>query len=563
MDKKLLPEGLVLDAITAEPPRDPSHGDIATNAAMVLAKPAQMNPRDVAKLIAEELEKLEEIQQVDVAGPGFINITLSASMWQKLIPVILQQGIKYGSSSLGENQLLNVEFVSANPTGPMHIGHARGAVFGDALARLLKKAGYNVVQEYYINDAGAQVETLARSAYLRYREALGEKVSIPEGLYPGEYLVPVGQILKEMYQNRLLSMQEEEYLPLVKKVSLEMMMALIRRDLADLGIVHDIFVSERTLHDSGAIESTLAFMKEKGLVYKGVLEPPKGKTPEDWEPREQTLFRATDFGDDIDRPLQKSDGSWTYFAADIAYHADKLKRGFNHMLLELGSDHSGYLKRLKAAVSALSDRKATLEIKFHALVNFMENGVPLKMSKRKGTFTTVRDVIDEVGKDIVRFIMLTRKNDMILDFDLVKVKEQSKDNPVFYVQYAHARAHSILRMAQKECPKAIELASKDTTVVQLLQSEEELNLIKLMAEWPRLVESAALSYEPHRVAFYLQQLAAEFHGLWNKGKDNTLLRFVVPDNVALTAARVLLVQSLAIVIASGLDVFCIQAKEEM
>lgn len=559
-----LPAELNLDAITAEPPRDASHGDIATNAAMVLAKPAKMNPRAVADAISAELRKDEDIESVEIAGPGFINIRLKPKMWQMAVADILSKGLHYGDSDMGGSQLMNVEFVSANPTGPMHIGHARGAVFGDALARLLAKAGYKVVKEYYINDAGAQVDTLARSAYLRYREALGEKITIPEGLYPGDYLKPAGLKLKEKYGKELLDKTEEEYLPTVKKETLAAMLELIKKDLADLGIQHDVFVSEKSLHDAGRIEESFEKLKSKGLIYQGVLEPPKGKTPEDYEPREQTLFKATQFGDDVDRPMKKSDGSWTYFAADVAYHEDKLERGFNHMLLELGSDHQGYLKRLKAAVAALSDNKATLEIKFHALVNFMENGVPLKMSKRKGTFATVRDVIDEVGKDILRFIMLTRKNDMILDFDLAKVKEQSKDNPVFYVQYSHARAKSIVRMAEKECPAAVELAKKhDPALLVRLEDEAELALIKRMAEWPRLVELAAQHYEPHRIAFYLQDLASEFHALWNKGKDNAILRFIIADEVELTAARLMMVEAFAAVVASGLDVFCIEAADEM
>lgn len=559
-----LPEGLNLAPITSEPPRDSSHGDIATNAAMVLAKSAKKNPRQIAELIVAELQKDDVIEAVEIAGPGFINLRLNKAAWVHIIPAALEQGIHFGDSNLGGNQKLNVEFVSANPTGPMHIGHARGAVFGDALARLLSKAGYDVVREYYINDAGAQVDTLARSAYLRYLEALGEEIKIPEGLYPGDYLKPVGQLLKDKYGDSLKSQSEDEYLPLVKKDALEAMLELIKTDLADLGIKHDVFVSEKSLHEAGTVDDTLHLLKEKGLVYRGVLEPPKGKKPEDWEPREQTLFKATQFGDDVDRPLQKSDGSWTYFAADIAYHADKLKRGFNHMLLELGSDHFGYLKRMKAAVAALSDNKATLEVKFHAIVNFMENGVPLKMSKRAGTFATVRDVINEVGKDIIRFIMLTRKNDMVLDFDLAKVKEQSKDNPVFYVQYAHARTYSIRRMAQQECPEAVKLAaSRDTKLLDLITSDDELQLIKRMAEWPRLVELAAQSYEPHRIAFYLQELAAEFHGLWNKGKDNAILRFIIADNIELSAARLMLVEAFAYIVASGLDVFCIEASKEM
>lgn len=553
-------------AITVEPPRDPSHGDVATNAALVLAKTWNMPPLALAKKMAERFQQIDGVKSATVAGPGFINMTLVPSLWYEVLAAILQEQAGFGNSALGQGKKVNVEYVSANPTGPMHIGHARGAVYGDALALLLLKAGFDVTKEYYINDAGSQINTLLRSAFLRYRQATGEDIGpIPEGYYPGGYLIPVGEGLKEKYGNTLKHMPEHEWMKEIREFTLDSMLALIKNDLLDLGIVHDVFVSEQSLQDKDKINEALELLEKKGLVYKGQLEAPKGKPPEDWEPREQTLFRSTLFGDDVDRPLKKSDGSWTYFAADIAYHLDKIQRGFYAMVVGLGVDHGGYVKRLQAAVSALSDNQAKIEIKLHALVNFLENGVPVKMSKRAGTFATVRDVIDAVGKDIIRFIMLTRKNDMVLDFDVEKVKEQSKDNPVFYVQYAHARAKSVIRHTQKDCPEAVILYNSGNlaSLFPLLATEEELALLKIMAAWPRIVEAAAASYEPHRIAFYLQELAAAFHGYWNKGKENAILRFIVVGNPELTAARLGLVKAVAWVIASGLFVFNIGPMEEM
>ncbi len=556
-----LPQGLSFDAVTAEPPREAAHGDIATNAGLVLAKAAGKNPREIAEKLAEGLRQLPYVTEVGIAGPGFINLRLTQDFWQCIVKDILTEGVGYGDSDMGKNLPMNVEYVSANPTGPMHIGHARGAVFGDALALLLIKAGYNVTKEYYINDAGAQVDVLAKSAFLRYREALGQDIgAIPDGLYPGEYLKGAGEALKHQYGDALLDMSEAEWLPLVRQSAIESMLALIKQDLADLGVVHDVFTSEAGLHKRGLVDEALTFLENKGLIYKGILEAPKGKTPEDWEPREQTLFRATQFGDDVDRALKKSDGSWTYFASDIAYHLDKIRRGFNHMVLELGKDHGGYLKRMKAAVAGLSDNKAEIAIKFHDLVNFMDNGQPVKMSKRKGTFTTVRDVLDEVDKDIIRFIMLSRKNDMVLDFDFAQVKEQSKDNPVFYVQYAHARARSVLRNAGV-ADAAIDAI--DDKALALLQNPAEIDVIKTLAQWPRLVESAAATFEPHRIVYYAQEVAAAFHSLWNKGKEHDNLRFIIEGNAELTLARLALVKALSLVIKSALCVIGVDAVEEM
>lgn len=553
-----------IDNVAVEPPREVTHGDLSTNAAMVLSKANDMKPRDLAELIISLIKDFEEIESVEIAGPGFINMRLKKEVWQNIILEILKDGVGYGNSTLGKGQGYNIEYVSANPTGPMHIGHARGAVYGDALALLLVKAGYNVTKEYYINDAGGQIDVLARSSYLRYREALGETIEIPEGLYPGEYLKIVGESLAQKYGKDLLAKKEREWLPIVRTFAVDSMLALIKNDLADLGIHHDIFTSEKKLKDDGRIEDALELMEKKGLLYQGVLEAPKGKTPEDWEPREQTLFKATDFGDDVDRALKKSDGSYTYFAADIAYHLDKIERGANKMAIVLGADHGGYVKRLQAAVKALSDGKATIDVKISQLVNFMEDGIPMKMSKRAGTFTTVRDVINEVGKDVIRFIMLTRKNDMVLDFDLKLAKEQSKDNPVFYVQYAHARAQSVLRNAHSDASEAYALYKNITPeVLRMITSEDELHLIKIMASWPRVVEAAAVACEPHRIAFYLQELSACFHSLWNKGKDNAIMRFIIKDKPELTAARLAMLDAMAKIIASGLFVFNVEPLKEM
>ena len=614
-----LPEHVVDTKIEATPPREAGHGDIATNAAMVLAAQVGGNPKELAaKLIdslpirgrvrvgaqlgktspngaplpTSPLAGEEFILKAEVAGPGFINLTLAPSVWQEALLDILENGKDYGNSAIGAGQRINIEFVSANPTGPMHVGHGRGAVYGDALATLMTKAGYEVTREYYINDAGGQVDKLAESAHLRYREACGEVIGdIPEGLYPGDYLIPVGRKLKELYGDTLQLAPREQWLPLVRTVTLESMMLMIKDDLASLGIHHNVFTSERQLADSGKVEEALALLEAKGLIYHGILEAPKGKAPDDWEPREQTLFKSTDFGDDCDRAVKKSDGSWTYFAPDIAYHFDKCKRGFTKLIDVLGADHGGYAKRIKAAVAALSEGKVTLEVKLCQLVKFMRGGEPLKMSKRAGTFVTVREVVEEVGKDVFRFIMLTRKNDVPLDFDFAKVMEQSKDNPVFYVQYAHARAQSILRRVVEECPEALMISPSPSwgegrgggvsgkpssgapsltlppagggDMLSRLSHPEELALIRLMCNWPRLVESAALGLEPHRVAFYLQELAAAFHGFWNLGNDDLGLRFIVKHDIELTAARIMLVRAVAVVIASGLNVLGVEPVDEL
>lgn len=543
------------DQISVEPPKDIAHGEMSTNAAMVLAVKAGKKPRELAEMLQGRLKQIPWIQTVEIAGPGFINVRLVPTLWYEVLLDIRNQGVTFGGSTLGQGKKVNVEYVSANPTGPMHIGHARGAVYGDALASLLVKAGFSVTREYYINDAGAQVDTLARSVYLRYREALGETITIPEGLYPGDYLKPVGKLLALEQGTRLVGEAESVWLPKVRPFAIAQMLELIKQDLRDLGVKHDVFISEKALQDAGKIQEVMEILRAKGLIYNGILEAPKGKKPEEWEPREQTLFKATEFGDDSDRPLQKSDGTYTYFASDIAYHQDKLARGFNHMVLVLGADHGGYIKRLKAVVSALSNKRATIDVKISQLVNFLDQGVPIKMSKRKGSFTTVRDVIEEVGADVIRFIMLTRKNDVVLDFDLNVVKEQSKDNPVFYVQYAHARCCSVLRHAATEVPKSIAMIpALSSTDLLALSDPTEVQLIQLLATWPRIVESAALAHEPHRIAFYVQEVAAQFHALWNKGKDDAMLRFIVVDNISLTAARLLLIQAVSQVIASGLEV---------
>jgi len=559
-----LSESVNAAAVTVEPPRDPSHGDIATNAAMVLAGQAKKNPRDLASLIAKKLESLEEVATVEIAGPGFINLRLTPQSWLNVIPAILSHGICYGESDAGAGHKINVEYVSANPTGPLHVGHSRGAVYGDALASLLKFVGYDVTREYYINDAGAQVDVLARSAYLRYREACGETVEIPKGLYPGAYLIPVGQALKQAHGTTLMTMGEPQWLPVVKPFAISQMLTLIKHDLADLGIHHDVFVSEQSLHDAGKIQQAIALLGEKGLIYRGVLEPPKGKLPDDWEEREQLLFKSTAYGDDVDRALQKPDDSYTYFAADLAYAQDKIARGFATLVYMLGADHGGYKKRMEAAVSALSDKQVNADIKLCQLVNLFKDGEPLKMSKRAGNFETVRDVLDTVGKDILRFIMLTRKSDMVMDFDMDKVKEQSKENPVFYVQYAHARAKSLLRLAEEQSPQALEMSQVPTQeLLALLSQDQEMALIRDLASYPRMVEAAAAACEPHRVAYYLQELAASFHGLWNSGNQEEGLRFIVASQPQLTAARLALARAVAIVVASGLSILGVEPAEEL
>jgi arginyl-tRNA synthetase len=561
MAEGTLPSGLDLSAVAVEPPRDAGHGEMATNAAMVLAKPAGMQPRAIADALAVRLMADPRIAGADVAGPGFLNLRLEPVAWQGLVREVLVQGTGYGRSSLGQGRKVNVEFVSANPTGPMHVAHARGAVVGDALAALLDFAGYAVTREYYINDGGGQVDVLARSAYERYREAHGLSPEIAEGLYPGDYLIPVGQALKDKYGDSLLEQPESVWLADVRVFSTDMMMAMIREDLAALGVTMDVYSSEKALYGTGQIEAAIERLRGLDLIYTGVLEPPKGKAPEDWEPREQTLFRSTAFGDDQDRPVQKSDGAWTYFAPDIAYHYNKVMRGFDELINIFGADHSGYVKRLKAVVSALSENRVTLDIKLIQLVKLLKGGQIVKMSKRAGTFVTLRDLIDEVGPDVVRFVMLTRKNDVALDFDFDKVTEQSKDNPVFYVQYANARVNSILRKA-RDAGVDVSDAALSAAHLAHLGHEAELEVIRKLGEWPRLVEIAAKGHEPHRVAFYLYELASDFHGLWNKGNDDDSLRFL-QDDTAISAAKIALVRAVGVVICSGLGILGVTPVEEM
>jgi arginyl-tRNA synthetase len=555
-----LPADLDLSRVAVEPPRDAAHGDIATNAAMVLAKPAGQAPRAVAETLARRLEKLPDVTGVSIAGPGFINLRLADGFWQARIADILAAGTDFGASKMGAGRRVNVEYVSANPTGPLHIAHARGAVVGDALAALLAKAGYEVTREYYINDAGAQVDILARSAHLRYLEALGETIAaIPEGLYPGEYLKEVGQALAARDGDKWRGQPESAWLVPVRRFAIDMIMGWVRDDLKALGIEQEVFSSERALVEAGGVERAVKTLEDRGLIYVGILKPPKGKQPEDWEPRPQTLFRATEFGDDVDRPLKKSDGSWTYFAADIAYHYDKFRRGTPEMIDIWGADHAGYIKRLQAAVTAVTGGQGSLDVKICQLVRLLREGQPVKMSKRAGTFVTLREVIEEVGKDVLRFIMLTRKNDAALDFDLAKVMEQSRDNPVFYVQYAHARARSVQRQAEEALPGV----EKRVPDLGRLTDSDEIALIKLMAGWPRIVESAAEAHEPHRIAFYLYDVAAAFHALWNKGNEEAGLRFLQAGDPALTAARLAMVRAMALTIAAGLRIFGVEPAEEM
>jgi arginyl-tRNA synthetase len=557
-----------LARIVVEPPRGASHGDVATNAAMALAKDTGLKPRALADKIAAELGKLPEVTKTEIAGPGFINLTLDPAVWRMALAAVIRDGADYGRGSVG--QPVNVEYVSANPTGPMHVGHCRGAVFGDALANLLAVAGFAVTREYYINDAGGQVDVLARSAFLRYREALGESIgAIPEGLYPGDYLVPVGAALAKEYGDKLKAMPEADWLPLIRAKAITMMMAMIRDDLAALNVKHDVFFSERSLIEgSDQVGATIEQLRADGQVYEGRLPPPKGAPVEDYEDREQTLFRATSFGDDVDRPLKKSDGSYTYFASDIAYHKSKFDRGFRDMIDVWGADHGGYIKRMKAAVKAVSNESAELDVKIVQLVKLMRAGVEVKMSKRSGEFITLREVVDEVGRDAVRFMMLYRKNDAPLDFDLAKVIEQSKDNPVFYVQYGHARGHSVFRNAAEALPDLpAEGAARTTYLSQAdlarLDDPGELSLMRKLALYPRLVEAAALAHEPHRVAFYLYELASEFHGQWSRGTGAPHLRFIIPHDPQLTVARLALVQGLVTVLASGLALLGVEAPNEM
>ncbi|MGV2128304.1 arginine--tRNA ligase [Agrobacterium vitis] len=557
---------LSFDRIVVEPPRDASHGDAATNAAMVLAKPLGVSPRVLADLIGEKLKEDADIAEVSVAGPGFLNIRLSVAYWQRLLANVIAEGTDFGRSKTGAGRKVNVEYVSANPTGPMHVGHCRGAVVGDALANLLAFAGYGVTKEYYINDAGSQIDVLARSVFLRYREALGETVGeIPAGLYPGDYLIPVGEALAQEYGVRLHNMPEEQWMEIVKDRAIDAMMVMIREDLAALNVHHDLFYSERQLHANGAaaIRTAINDLTFKGHVYRGTLPPPKGQLPEDWEDREQTLFRSTEVGDDIDRPLIKSDGSYTYFAADVAYFKDKYDRGFDRMIYVLGADHGGYVKRLEAVAKAVSEGKAKLTVLLCQLVKLYRDGEPVKMSKRSGDFVTLRDVVEEVGRDSVRFMMLYRKSSETLDFDFAKVTEQSKDNPVFYVQYAHARCMSIFRQA-REAFGDIDL-SPDVlgAAVTSITEPSEVQLIAKLAEYPRIIEASAQSMEPHRIAFYLYDLASSFHAHWNKGKDQPELRFVNDKNRQSSLARLGLVHAVASVLQSGLAITGTDAPQEM
>ena len=547
------------EKLVVELPREESHGDLACNAAMVLAKQVGMAPRDLAGLLADKLAAHEDIAAVDIAGPGFLNITLKPGVWPAELTAILSAGSVYGQSDIGSGQAVNVEFVSANPTGPLHAAHARGAIFGDALANLLAFCGFQVTREYYINDAGAQVDTLARSAFLRYREALGEEgITIPEGLYPGEYLKDVGEALKARYQDSLRDQPEVVTLPIVRSFAIDAMMDGIKADLRDLGIEMDVFSSERHLVEQGRVDEAMGSLRDRGLVYRGVLAPPKGQLPDDWEEREQLLFRATEFGDDTDRPLQKSDGSWTYFASDVAYHADKLNRTGGALINVWGADHGGYVKRMTAATQALSEQNDMLDVKLCQLVTLLDKGKPVKMSKRAGTFVTLRDVMETVGANVMRFIMLTRRNDQTLEFDYAKVTEKSRENPVFYVQYAHARASSVLRQEDIRG-----LTAQGQPDLALLSDMHEVRLIKQLASWPSVVRAAALTHEPHRVAFYLIDLAALFHGLWNAGRDNPALRFILDSDAELTRARLSLVAASAHVIKAGLSLLSVDAPEEM
>ncbi|QDC09942.1 arginine--tRNA ligase [Oceanicola sp. D3] len=561
MAEGALPEGLELANVTVEPPRDAAHGDMATNAAMVLAKPAKANPREIAAKLAERLANDPRVAQAEIAGPGFINLSLAGEVWGGVVKAALADRSSYGRSDLGDGKRVNVEFVSANPTGPMHVGHTRGAVFGDALASLLAYAGYEVTREYYINDGGAQVDVLARSVYLRYLEAHGQEVAFEDGTYPGDYLIPVGKALKDKVGDAFVGKGEQFWLEEVRDFATEAMMGLIREDLKALGVEMDVFFSEKGLYGTGKIEAAIDDLKGKGLIYEGKLKPPKGKLPDDWEAREQTLFRSSEYGDDEDRPVQKADGNWAYFAPDIAYHYDKVQRGFDELIDIFGADHGGYVKRMKAAVAALSENRVPLDVKLIQLVKLFKDGQEFKMSKRAGTFVTLRDVVDEVGADVTRFVMLTRKNDAPLDFDFAKALEQSKDNPVFYVQYAHARVRSVMRKAEAAGWKLDPVTMLDQDLDTL--HEAELPVARKLAEWPRLVEIAARGHEPHRIAFYLYELAQAFHALWNRGNDTPELRFFQEGNESASLPKIAMAKAVSVVISSGLGILGVTPAEEM
>lgn len=551
--------------INVEPPRDKGHGDVATNVAMVFAKKLSIKPRDLAIKICNELDRNDNVSVAEVAGPGFINIKLVDEVWFESLHFILKSGKEYGSSALGTGKKINIEYVSANPTGPLHAAHARGAVVGDALARLLKKTGYEVCKEYYINDAGSQVNILAQSTFLRYQEVLGDdSIVIPDGHYPGIYLKDIALQIVEKDGDKWLSKSVEETLDAFKKYSVQMMMEKVKTDLNSLGIEMDIFSSEQSLIQSGGVDSVIDMLEERELLYEGVLDPPKGKQSENWIARPQRLFKSTLFGDDVDRAIQKTDGSWTYFASDIAYHYDKYKRGFTEMIDIWGADHGGYVKRMESAVNAVTLDKAKLNVKICQIVHMLRDGKPVRMSKRSGDFVTIEDVVTAVGKDVIRFIMLTRKNDQVLEFDFDKVVEQSRDNPVFYVQYAHARCCSVLRNADiRGTGGSFEKSNFCGNSLSLLKDENELNVIKILTNWPRIIQGAAKAHEPHRIAFYLSDLAAAFHSLWNKGKEDEKLRFIVENNQELSHARLSLIKAISIVIAAGLEVIGIEAAEEL
>ncbi|ACR47335.1 arginyl-tRNA synthetase [Rickettsia peacockii str. Rustic] len=553
----------IANTATIEIPKDSFNGDLSSNVAMIIAAKESIAPREVALKFKEVLITLPYIASIEIAGPGFINFTIKADSWQASIKDILQHEEKFFEIDIDKSRNINIEYVSANPTGPMHIGHARGAVYGDVLARILQKVSYSVTKEYYVNDAGSQINDLVSTVLLRYKEALGEQITIPAGLYPGEYLIPLGQILAKEYGNKLLTMNYAERFKIVKSFAVEKMLDLNRKDLADLGIKHDIFFSEQSLHDKGEIEETVKLLERMGLIYEGTLPAPKGKIHEEWDNRVQKLFKSTKYGDSQDRPIEKADGSWSYFASDLAYAKDKIERGANHLIYVLGADHSGYVKRIEAIVKALGKEQVKVDVKICQLVNFVENGVPVKMSKRLGNFASVQDVNHEVGKDIIRFMMLTRQNDKPLDFDLVKVKEQSRENPIFYVQYAHVRTISILSKARELIPESYNNFESGKYDLSLLSSEEEIEIIKLLASWTKTLEASAKYFEPHRIAFYLINLASKFHSMWNFGKENSDYRFVIESNKELTLARLALASAIQKVIASGLEVIGVEPMNKM
>ena len=560
-----LPAGLDLSRVKVEPPREAAHGDMATNAAMVLAKPAGKNPRQVGELLATKLKTIAGVADASVAGPGFVNFKLKDSEWTGILHEILSAGTHYGDSKMGADEKVNVEYVSANPTGPMHAGHIRGAVIGDTLANLLQKAGYDVTREYYFNDAGTQVDVLSRTTHLRYREALGENIGdIPEGLYPGEYMKEVGQALAAKDGRKWLGKPEGEWLAPIREFSVKVMMDEIRKDLALIGIKHETFSNEREIVENGTLEKVFKKLQDLDLIYQGTLPPPKGKEMEDWEPAELTLFRSTKYGDSSDRPLKKRDGNWAYIMPDIAYHYDKFQRGYKWMINVLGKDHGNYLDKMRPAISALSNNTAKIDVVFCAMVKVLKNGVPVKFSKRSGNIITLREMVEEVGSAAVRFFMLSRTPDSELEFDFAKVVEQSKDNPVFYVQYAHARCCSVLRNAKAMWPDMdLSVAALMKADVKRINTADELKLVRLMAGWPRHVESAAEAHESHRVTIYLHDLASEFHSFWNRGRDDTTLRFLIEQDKELSLARLALVKAVATVIASGLAVMGVTPMEEM